>query len=313
MDYYQLNELPETYKRCKAFTKDFQKWLSKEMVLRQIDPKQFQRAHGHDGKVKKQGYIPINAMLTIAKEIVQSGVPLTDTSGLRDATDAIRLRKEVLQFYRLKNKDDDGHRHIIDVLANVLDVFNQTRESQRQFACEHDIVNETPVHIFVHFPDRDEIDDADDEFSLQEAQTSHASKAPKKAHAPVANPLADFELQLEHEFQVLCFLYDFNQLRQVARSVWIDYKERKVELLTASTITDLAQAIIQQRVAGLIDELQSNGEDRTLWEIIRKLFLLMIAKGAPAPDDAACANEEWRSLNPQIYDLLCIEPLTDPI
>ena len=106
MDYYRLNELPETYKRYKTFTEGFEKWMIKVGKQRGLEIAEQAEAAAKAAAAKEKkktgkstSYkILAKDMVPMAEAIAESGIPEADVSGIADLKDAIRLRKEVNQW-----------------------------------------------------------------------------------------------------------------------------------------------------------------------------------------------------------------------
>lgn len=105
MDYYRINELPETYKLYKARTTDFEKWMLKVAKKRRLEIAEQAEVYAKQAACNqkknsrsKPYHIPYSYMVPMAEAITKSGAPDEDVAGLADLKDAIRLRKEVNQW-----------------------------------------------------------------------------------------------------------------------------------------------------------------------------------------------------------------------
>ena len=105
MDYYRINELPETYKLYKARTAYFEKWMLETAKKRRLEIAEQAEVYAKQAALnqRKKGqskphHIPYSYMVPMAEAITKSGVPDEDVTGLADLKDAIRLRKEVNQW-----------------------------------------------------------------------------------------------------------------------------------------------------------------------------------------------------------------------
>jgi hypothetical protein len=127
MDYYGMNELPDSYKRYKGLTGYFEKWLMKTAKERGLEIAAQIEATAATQKKNgepKRHRILTKDLLPLARAIAKSGQPSKDVSGLADLTDAIRIRKEVTEWYRLQQKSDEQHPFFISVLNDVRKVLN---------------------------------------------------------------------------------------------------------------------------------------------------------------------------------------------
>lgn len=323
MDSYRHNELPSTYNRCKAYTEQFCKWLVKTAESRGItvEADLEDDFHGHTQnrgcrkhKVKVQQFIPI------AKEIVNSGVPLDDTSGLRDLRDAIRTRKEVTAWYRHNGASDVEHPFFIGLLIQALAVLSNTF---RNIPKEHDMPDEK-VAIIANF-DQSNNPYYEDEEQEEEAISQAESRMPdspqsfrkqaKKDHSGSEHNLNGIimskdEIILERNFQVLCFLYDFNGLRESVRHVWLDYKARKIGIITAALVTDAAMGIVEKDVTTITQDLRDSVDGRSLAQVIDEIYTAVTPSPAePEPMASESDVKLSRSTQSQFAQLLCIDGL----
>jgi hypothetical protein len=78
------------------------------------------------------------------------------------------------------------------------------------------------------------------------------------------------ENELEQDFEVLCLLYELNQLRQFFRQSWRDYGSREISIITAALVTDFVPGIIQRNVDAIVEDLEETG-DLSLAGIVKKL------------------------------------------
>lgn len=221
MDYYRVNELPDTTSRYQAYTDQFESWLIKTTAKRglemQANAEEAAQGRTKKGKRKKQHEVPISRLMTLAKGIAESNVPLDDTSGLNYLRDTIRLRKEATEWYRIQGKSDTGHPFFISKFVQVRDILTDFHRTVHR---DHDIVDERPNHIIIS----DESGDEDEQitFLLQSdilmpgsLRWSH-QKIKERTSSNKSHSISSWtkeEIELEQNFEVLCFLYDFNQVR----------------------------------------------------------------------------------------------------
>ncbi|KAL5426800.1 hypothetical protein PMIN04_001736 [Paraphaeosphaeria minitans] len=299
MDYYGMNELPYSYKRYKGLTGYFEKWLmnvAKERGLEIANQVEAEAAKRKKTGGSKSHHILIKDLLPMAEAVAKSGQPSKDTSGLADLDDAIRIRKEVTQWYRLQHQSDEEHPYFTSVLADVRKVFKDwifVKPTQSE-ACKSNKESlgnknqnslEQVAVIVGYFDDLadtdDNIDGPDTDSNVEtEPDRSKAGTGPDKRLPSLNAPDAEFQvpkadLRIDREFEVLCFLYDLYSLRQRVKSVWSDWSQRKIGTMTAAVVSDLAMAHIQQRVASLAKELTDDGNNQDILGIVDKLMQLI--------------------------------------
>ncbi|KAF2749825.1 hypothetical protein M011DRAFT_484514 [Sporormia fimetaria CBS 119925] len=315
MDFYRLRELPETYQKCKAYTQKFQKWLLEEAEQRHIEVSEFhtkaeksRRKNGKGGKYR----IPVAQLIPLAESIAAKG-PLNETSGLDYLRDAIRARKEVTSYYTLIDQSDTGHSFMIEALQkcrqilksvggwNVVNImFKGTQE-------EHDLPNQETNEA-----DHQDWDEDQEVFSLAPERTMpdtaatgqnrSLKKTATKSNKPVHTGWTEEEMALEQNFQVLCFLYDYYQIRGSVQQAWEAYQLGSLSLANASILTDLAMAIIKKNTEKLSRGLQDGDSGRSLRDILKHVSAL-VAERRP---DLATPMDDDRVHEP--YPIFCTFP-----
>ncbi|KAL1793051.1 hypothetical protein ACET3X_008033 [Alternaria dauci] len=266
MDHYRRNELPETVKRYKTYTDQFQAWLLKIGIQRGLELANVVADQAKKKKSKKGYRIPLQKQEELVNAIAATSVPLTDTSGINDLGDAIRSRREVTQYHRHNNTADIGHEYFngsLEALMASLKVLVPGMNKAR------DHKNETTTYVFIQLPtgpktSQDEQDDLLEKMRKQDQtgvandgqqQQTLTPKTKKKVPIPETNPLTAEEEQLRRGFLVLCFLYTFNRIRDVLHEIWILYHKGIVNAITAALVSDLAQDHMHQNVKSLVEEL----------------------------------------------------------
>lgn len=332
MDYYRLNELPETYKKCKAYTEKFETWLINVANSRGLEVAAAQaqaaaqeadsKRRGRKGRASKPPKILTKDMLPLVEALAESE-PHEDISGLNDLNDAIRTRKEVTNYYRVRNQGDEGHSFFINMLGNVRDTLNAWLLPIRAIVVEHDIedevrnMNSHGSHdgLVFNVVDGDEGhgearpgDREDEEAQPKTPRASMATQPSRKAmksKGSSAPLLSEEELELEREFEVLCFLYDFNHLRIVIRQVWSDWKNQKIGTITAALVTDLALGVVGQNVLALVEDLEDNPRERKLDRIVLKLWHTLVIDESENLPSSENPTREFKILKA----IFCVEGL----
>ena len=308
MDYYRQNELPETVRRYKTYTEQFQTWLLKTALQRGIEIANIVSDQAKKGKGRDQSSykLPVDKQEQLVNAIAATSAPLTDTSGLNDLADALRSRKEVAQYHRNNNLADAGHsffnRNLESFRATLQNLVpNLYGARQRE--------DEEPAFIFVRFSTQnttsDEQDEQDelleemrkqDELRMDDDGEKLPTPKPKKMTVdPGANPLTEDEEVLQREFKILSFLYTLNRIREAVREVWYAYHKGEVSAITAALVTDLAQSHIHQTVDALVEEMELRSGDLGL--IVPELFSRLNTKLEETDQpDAPLSGKALRSL-----------------
>ncbi|KAJ4301021.1 hypothetical protein N0V90_003110 [Kalmusia sp. IMI 367209] len=332
MNYYGINELPETYKRYKTYTNDFETWLMKAAKRRGLEIAAQAEADAKDAAVKqkeKKGRRHIKPyrilqkdILPIAQAVANSGMPLDDISGLTDLNDAIRARKEVGEWYRYNKKSDEQHPFFVSVLDDVRNVFKgwlftstMRVEVGNGRTARPDSIKTEGLAILIdlsnNIGDKGGNEDNEDVTMNKEARPgwSDEAKASSKRHvaSPVVEQLPEMtqaELDMDEDFQVLCFLYDLFQLRQRVKHVWGDWVNRKVGTMTAALVSDLALGVVHKNVGILVENLDDDADSQKILRIIDKLCQLLSADDRRAELPSEDGDQVMYA-----PDLLCMEAI----
>ena len=283
MDFYRRNELPETVKRYKTYTDQFQDWLLQTAMARQVE---WATHIGEQKGTRRKGYkISIEEQERLVDGIAGTKTSLMDVSGLAHLGDAIRSRKEITQYYKLLEKADEGHAYF----NRTLDSFMTTlKKLMPAFYQAQDIDDEASNFIVVQVPRQDCDKDSDtnpDTTESPEALDTHSESWEKPEPLPRKtsndNPLTEEEQKLQQHFLILCFLYLFSRIRDVVRDVWRLYHNSLINAITAALVTDLAQSHVQQNVATLVEVLGvAQGE---LHEMFQTLYEEVVALSKAGP------------------------------
>jgi hypothetical protein len=299
MDYYGMNELPNSYKRYKGLTGYFEKWLMNTAKDRGLEiAAQVEAAAATQKKngESKRHHIPTKDLLPMAKAVAKSGQPSRDVSGLADLTDAIRIRKEVTEWYRLQQKSDVQHPFFISVLSDVRKVLkdwifvapkqpearNVTKGSPNDKK-QNSFDRISAIFGYLNDPtDPDEGIDDPKTSSNSEGERNRSITGTDSDKRLISSTVPDADPQVskaglitDREFEVLCFLYDLYVLRRRIKSVWSSWSQRKIGTMTAAIVSDLAMAHIQQRATNIAKEMHDDGNNQDILGIVDKLIDLI--------------------------------------
>jgi hypothetical protein len=314
MDSYRRHELPDTVKRYKAFTNQFQKWLLQTAKQRKAECAAHfgEQAKQTNGVMGKKGYRLTNEeQKELVNAIVSTSIPLHDTSGLLDLRDAIRLRKEITQFHKINETADEGHGYFDANLRGFMTVLKRLMPGVYP---DQDLEVKSDEFICVKLGKKQEeqSDDAERTDVIQEAQhaemqderwKNEESVVQKKKKSKVDDtPLSEKEQELQREFLVLSFLYAFNRIRDIIVDTWSLYCDGQVTAMTAALMTDLAQSHIQQNVAALVEEL--GGSRAKLLTMIYNIY----EKMKPLEEETSSAKAH--TSNNTLRHLLCIDAIS---
>lgn len=258
MDFYRQHQLPETVRRYKTATQNFQDWLVDVAKQRQVELNIVRQAKAAKKSKKSKTMTTVQHAKLVAG-IVKSQQPLEDTSGLQNLDDAIRSRKEVAQYHKLNHMVDEGHTHFNSTLMNFKTLLG--RLAPVLYALE-DPKNKSHEIVFVEIiesgPNRHDEEEVVHEHEHPEKVKpgDESSKEVKPSLEQVLNSAAwtTEEIELDTDLLILQFLYVFNRIRRVVSDVWCLYRDKHISAMTAALVTDLAQSHIQQWVTTLVEE-----------------------------------------------------------
>jgi hypothetical protein len=289
MDYYRLNELPETVRRYRQFTHQFQDWLIKIATQRNIEIANVATKQARKGDRKNVYKLHIDEQKVIVSALAATDALLVDTSGINDLNDGIRMRKEVTRYHKYNNTADEGHDFIDGNLKGLLAALRNLVPSTRR---PRDRRDAKQTYVVVSLPSLDSSQDEQEvllkkaeEQNLPDNIQQHQKPHPQKKK-PEAQPLTGEEEQLQREFLILCFLYAFNRIRDVIQEVWLLYHNGLVSIITAALVTDLAQSRIHLDVSALVEDLGTSPGQLSV--LIRELF----EKIMDSPETTAQPSEE---------------------
>ncbi|KAH8731335.1 hypothetical protein GQ44DRAFT_589216, partial [Phaeosphaeriaceae sp. PMI808] len=284
------NELPETVKRYKAYTDSFQEWLLQTAVNRNVECAAQLAEQAKKKKVKKPAKMSVEQQQRLVDAIAETKQPLTDTSGIRDLDDALRLRKEITYHHRINQTIDAGHTFYNSTLENAKVKLAGLITFIPVMLEAHDLDDEVSNRIFIHFPQH-EPDQIDEETQRNSCEELKDFGLPTKGENVLLSssearsdevPFTIHELRLKQEFLVLCFLYQYNRIRGVVRDTWMLYRDGSINIITAALVTDLAMDHIRQSVLALVEESTEVNDKYTLAEFI-KSFYETISSGSIQP------------------------------
>ena len=167
---------------------------------------------------------------------------------------AISARKRFSTWYRESGRESDaGHVHFIRVLEEALALLQQTNDngekSREKSPSDHD-ASTTQLNNRFEALEIDEVE-LDGQFMAEEAKTTRDS-APPPNHDE--NEVYELELpnQLDFAFDIFCFFEDLHQIQDRVRQAWTNYAQRRLDLLTATLITNAAVHFAQRTEDELI-------------------------------------------------------------
>lgn len=236
-----------TYKTYKEGTNRITTWLVEtarrcglDINSHLADPNTFQSA---TSKLSRSHQIPLKSYTAFAQAIADSTDPKIKLPKSIELVleNVIRLRKQANHFFSRISKGadsraDTGHRHFVDVLEDVLTILKGELEIVK--FDESAEPTATVINIFEALK-LEETNPEDD------APAATKPKKAKKVEPYMYQPSAS-ELKAETVFAIYAFFHDVDEIRFYITSVWKDYKDSKVDAMTAAVTTDTAIGMIKR-------------------------------------------------------------------
>lgn len=192
----------------------------------------------------------------IAKVVADSTNPkiVVPTSIYTLLCDVISLRREVSRILgEPVTRDDgqvDGHIYFINVLERVKEILRPMAE---KIGFKNEVKPETSDQ---------KLGNIFEVLTLEEpSQLEPDNSVPVTAQQPNQNTLLDHSYDIEPSrsdflFASLLFFRDLNEIRELVRTVWVDYSKGRASLIMASLLTNTSIDIIRRN---LEDHLSAAG------------------------------------------------------
>ncbi|KAJ4370545.1 hypothetical protein N0V83_005066 [Neocucurbitaria cava] len=310
MDLYARNELPETVKRYKAYTAQFQEWLILTAVQRNVERASQIWERAKQPKGKKTPNISIEQQARLVDDIAKTRGPLADTSGLRDLSDAIRSRKEITQYYAAIKSSDTGHTHFNGALERCRAILKGMLPSLYETQDVEDESSNFIVTALYNAGDDDDEVDAEGAEKTAEPEDRPDIDNSKKGSSRIPktrsnnDPLTAEEYELQREYRVLVFLYELKRIRGIVCDMWTLYNKGEINTITAALVADLAQSHVQQNVVALVEELSLRPGG--LAELVLKLYWKMLGDTSSEPGEGTTPQFSKDTLR----HLFCIDGIS---
>ncbi|USW54049.1 hypothetical protein Slin15195_G073680 [Septoria linicola] len=235
--------LTSTYKRYKASTDKFVKWLQDSAEPSTTVPKPIK------GRRKPKKKPPVDSYVGLAKAIIAATDPRVEIPlDILDTTkDVIRGRKAAAEWYRgLTGQEtlnsNRTHRHFLGVNEEAFEhlrIEHRARQPKRKKKVELPTDSSDLGNVFAQ---------------LQVEETTHASKStpsrvrtPRHQAAPPARSeretMPETESMEEKLFAIWCHFKDLFEIRVQSRETWKQYYNGDVSFLTACQTFDSAVRI----------------------------------------------------------------------
>lgn len=260
------NFLKPSYKRYKDDTDLFAFWLvsiaSKRSLLpdsasqRNLNTKTSGKANSKAKLTETKYMATASELLNIAQAIANSAVHVP-ASIVALGRRAIKLRKDVTSHF-WGNGDvssNTRHAHFISVLENICEVLESQKPTetsarkQTPAAVDHDKDVETQAWLnrFATLS-VEELRDVPESV----ADTNKTIEVEIVEDDDIIDGGADVYLS-HHFFRLFCLFHDLQNWRTFLSQTWSEYRDLKIDLMTASIITDNALQLAQTLITEVVD------------------------------------------------------------
>ncbi|KAK5266969.1 hypothetical protein LTR99_006073 [Exophiala xenobiotica] len=280
--------LKDSYKQYKTDTVRFATWLVNVAKKCGYEPEDLTPTPSLDangkGKRKKNTnqskapepekyQISIRELCKVAQAVSKSTVKVP-TSVLAVAKRAITLRKDVTSYFVGQGNaaSNQRHAHFIEVMEDICKSLEWDDEGTSAAAKKDDKGVDLPNNAGENADDQawlnrfaaltvEDIEDTTETVSERSEMVKVVAVEDEEAADP-----DDDEAYLSHAFfRVFCLFHDLQKWRKFLSETWTEYGDRKVDLMTASVVTDnalqLARELIQEVVADLPPEFPQHGTE----------------------------------------------------
>ena len=212
---------------------------------------------------------------------------------------AISLRKHCAKWFQKTEanpelaNDNASHSHFIRVLERVLEILEPNLASQSTSSAQErmnsrkvDTGVESEIDKLTNIYHVLSIDENAFEDSAETPVTRNAAQKDPSRQTTPQSPRKTYEMEHTEEefvFAFSCLLSDLNELRKFLRTLWFQYKDGSVDLITVSVTTNTAINLVRRAELDLYSTFPTI---QSPFEVIQKLFLAAIEEDPDCMDDA---------------------------
>ena len=209
---------------------------------------------------------------------------------------AISLRKHCATWFQKSDaseeleKENASHSHFIRVLERVLHILEPNLASQSPSSVQQRM-NSRKVDTGVE-SEIDNLTNMYDVLSIEENEFDDSAETPVTTNTAQKDPRQTtrqpprktYEMERTEEeflFAVSCLLSDLNELRKFLRSLWLQYKDGTLDLITVSITTNTAINLVSRAEVDLYSTFPTI---ESPFDVIQKLFLAATERDPSAPE-----------------------------
>jgi hypothetical protein len=242
-----------TYKQYKAGTREIVRWLVEETSY------EIPQGQGSQNGARDASKLPVHVFPILARQIMSSITPSNVSQHIRSILNwVITARKECATQHKFGKSgsnvtSNEKHDHFIRALQEVQNIL-RALPTDRAPECitglrSHSGTTESSPKMLTNLFDNLELHEPT-QWIFQSNHTGYSdSEKDRPGEEPAQIPEiieADISETEDGMFASFCFLQDCDRVRQYVRSVWEDYRQRRVSLSVAALTTNVAFDIIER-------------------------------------------------------------------
>ncbi|KAI8904491.1 hypothetical protein DFJ77DRAFT_480405 [Powellomyces hirtus] len=193
--------------------------------------------------------------MDMAKHIATAGAAVPGTV-LAFARRAIQVRKSCAEWFRRlpgggmgKQRKDDGHWHFIAILEDVVALLNPWEKGQPTTAPDQKSESKAETeNVTLDLQNQFallKVDEFDDLPDVGEKESETLMYAPEGSGLDATYEVAMENDESEVIFMLYCLFKDLNNIRLFLQETWSEYREGKIDLITASVTTNTAIDLVR--------------------------------------------------------------------
>ncbi|KAK2754671.1 hypothetical protein FQN54_006804 [Arachnomyces sp. PD_36] len=302
-----------TYRRYKSDTSTLATWIAEEAnrrgykagtatLLEEVKPAASQRLKGKARKEakangaintssassapRKRYKISLDDFVGVAEFIAGLTKPKVTPPPfvLRAALSAIKARERCSAWFRKKSSNDEAlqrnnerHAHFISVLERVVEILKpcsakgteQELPKKSEAAVDSDLGETTTMFSLLQV----EVPSIEDEDEVVQAPTAPTGQKPAKDKENAIYELDEPEDDVL-PFVLFCFFEDVHHVGQIVRDIWAEYKAGKINLMTASVVTNTAIDLVRKTED---DMREAHPQFSAYWPIAEKMLGIIVS------------------------------------
>lgn len=242
-----------TYKQYKAGTREIVRWLV-EKTSYEVPKRQ-----GSQNAAQVASKLPVHVFPILARQIMSSTTSSNVPQHIQSILSwVITARKECAVQHKIGKPEsnltsNERHDHFIRALQEVQDILRTSPTDCAQQCvielCSHSGTTESSPKMSSNLFDHLELHEPSlwifqsDHTRFSDSERDRSDEKPAQISGIIEVEISETE---DGVFASFCFLQDCDRVRRYVRSVWEDYRQRRISLPVAALTTNVAFDIIEQ-------------------------------------------------------------------